>query len=108
MGLGRRQRRNLRRHSEAGCLPHQRLVEDDCGGRGGEPLLGDRLGDLIGKPGAEGLGQRRECFSADEVLVAVDNLTAAYVDLREEGERFIDTYRRLGMEPFKERAYAVH
>jgi len=31
-----------------------------------------------------------------------------YVENREEGERFLDTYRRLGMAPFKDRAYAAN
>jgi sulfite reductase (NADPH) hemoprotein beta-component len=29
-----------------------------------------------------------------------------YLDQRQTGERFIDTYRRVGMAPFKERLYA--
>jgi len=28
-----------------------------------------------------------------------------YIDIRESGERFIDTYRRVGMDPFKEVLY---
>lgn len=29
-------------------------------------------------------------------------------DLRDRGERFIDTYRRVGPGPFKEKLYAPH
>ncbi len=47
-------------------------------------------------------------FSTDEVVEAVETLMAAYVELRQEGERFIDTYRRLGIQPFKEKIYAAH
>jgi sulfite reductase (NADPH) hemoprotein beta-component len=35
----------------------------------------------------------------------VDRLTGAYLDRREPGERFLDTYRRLGAAPFKEAVY---
>ncbi len=31
----------------------------------------------------------------------------AYVERREEGERFLDTFRRIGIKPFKERVYAT-
>ncbi len=39
---------------------------------------------------------------------AIEALMEAYLKLRETGERFIDTYRRLGAEPFKEAIYATH
>ena len=39
---------------------------------------------------------------------AIEALMDAYLKLRETGERFIDTYRRLGAEPFKEVIYATH
>jgi sulfite reductase (NADPH) hemoprotein beta-component len=34
-------------------------------------------------------------------------LLAVYVERREDGERFLDTVRRLGIKPFKERVYAA-
>ena len=41
-------------------------------------------------------------FSADEIIPAIERLVGAYLDLRtDESERFIDTYRRLGLLPFK-------
>ena len=36
----------------------------------------------------------------------IENLLTTFVDLREEDEPFLDTYRRVGIEPFKERVYA--
>jgi len=42
---------------------------------------------------------------ADKVATAVDQLVAAYLDVRTDGERFLDTYRRVGLEPFKEAVY---
>ncbi|UAB79176.1 nitrite/sulfite reductase [Erythrobacter sp. SCSIO 43205] len=41
-------------------------------------------------------------FTEDGVIDAVDKVTDVYLDQREEGERFLDTYRRIGMAPFKE------
>jgi sulfite reductase (NADPH) hemoprotein beta-component len=42
----------------------------------------------------------------DQVAEVISRLLAVYLDLREDGERFLDTYRRVGVEPFRERAYA--
>jgi sulfite reductase (NADPH) hemoprotein beta-component len=44
---------------------------------------------------------------SDKVVEAVDALVAAYLDARQPGERFVDTYRRIGAEPFKERVYGT-
>jgi sulfite reductase (NADPH) hemoprotein beta-component len=44
----------------------------------------------------------------DEVPGAIERIVEAYRVLRDEGERFIDTLRRVGLEPFRERAYAAH
>jgi len=45
--------------------------------------------------------------TADKVVEAVDALVATYLESREKGERFVDTYRRIGAQPFKERVYAA-
>ena len=47
-------------------------------------------------------------FSYDGVVDAVETLVNTYIDLRHDGERFLDTYRRLGLEPFKEKLYAAN
>jgi len=44
-------------------------------------------------------------FTEDGVIAAVDTVTDVYLAQRMDGERFIDTYRRIGMEPFKEALY---
>jgi sulfite reductase (NADPH) hemoprotein beta-component len=44
-------------------------------------------------------------FDEDGVVDAVETVTNLYLDKREDGERFIDTYRRIGMAPFKEALY---
>ena len=44
----------------------------------------------------------------DEVANVIEDVVAAYVELRERPEElFIDTVQRLGVEPFKERVYAT-
>ncbi|WP_299736796.1 nitrite/sulfite reductase [uncultured Roseobacter sp.] len=45
-------------------------------------------------------------FSADEIIPAVERLVLAYLDLRSEpAETFLQTYRRLGLAPFKAALY---
>ncbi|MFI5032142.1 MAG: nitrite/sulfite reductase, partial [Reyranellales bacterium] len=44
---------------------------------------------------------------SDKVVEAVDALVATYLDARQSGERFVDTYRRIGAEPFKESVYGT-
>jgi sulfite reductase (NADPH) hemoprotein beta-component len=44
-------------------------------------------------------------FDEDGVVDAVERVTDTYLGLREDGERFLDTYRRVGMAPFKEAIY---
>ncbi|MFX9713259.1 nitrite/sulfite reductase [Acinetobacter baumannii] len=45
-------------------------------------------------------------FAAEAVPDVIEEVLNTYLDLRTEGERFVDTYRRVGIQPFKERAYA--
>lgn len=44
-------------------------------------------------------------FTADEVTGVVEKCVNVYLENRQNEERFIDTYRRIGIDPFKERAY---
>src|SRR5690606_13114312 len=46
-------------------------------------------------------------FSAQQVPEVLDRLLQTYVTNRVEGERFIDTVRRVGVEPFKTHVYAT-
>ncbi len=56
------------------------------------------------------LGQRAGAgFPADEVVPAIDRVIDAYLELRDSPEeRFIDTYRRLGVAPFKAALYPAN
>lgn len=45
---------------------------------------------------------------ADEVVNAIDAIVNAYLAHRQDGERFIETYRRLGQAPFREAIYGGH
>jgi len=62
------------------------------GGSGAEDAS---IGEILG-PG----------FGKDEIVDAVESVVDVYLERREKDERFLDTVRRLGIEPFKERAYA--
>jgi sulfite reductase (NADPH) hemoprotein beta-component len=46
-------------------------------------------------------------FSYDDIVDAVDQVIRTYLRIRQDGERFLDTYRRVGAEPFREDLYAV-
>ncbi len=44
-------------------------------------------------------------FDEDGIVDAVEKAVEKYRELRKGGERFVDTYRRVGMDPFKEAVY---
>jgi sulfite reductase (NADPH) hemoprotein beta-component len=44
-------------------------------------------------------------FNEDGIVDAVEKATDVYLAQRTDGERFLDTYRRIGMAPFKEAIY---
>jgi len=44
----------------------------------------------------------------NDVASTIERIVEAYRALRTEGERFIDTFRRVGLTPFRESAYATH
>ncbi len=63
---------------------------------------------LLGGSGAEdaAIGQiMGPGFGAHEIADAVERVVNLYLKERTAGERFLDTYRRVGMEPFKYIAY---
>jgi sulfite reductase (NADPH) hemoprotein beta-component len=62
------------------------------GGSGAEDAS---IGDILGP-----------AFGEHEIVDAVEHVIDVYLERRENDERFLDTVRRLGIEPFKERAYA--
>ena len=44
-------------------------------------------------------------FSQDDVPSVIEKILNTYTDLRTEEEHFLDTYRRVGIAPFKEKVY---
>jgi len=46
-------------------------------------------------------------FSHDETVDAIEKMVDFYIAQREDGERFVDAYRRLGMDAFKEVLYGT-
>ncbi len=47
-------------------------------------------------------------FSYDDVVDAVEKIVDTYLNIRSEDEEFSDTFRRVGLTPFKETLYAAH
>ncbi len=64
------------------------------GGEQGTGANGARLGRVIGPS-----------FSAEEMPDVVSKVIDTFVESRIDGERFIDTFDRIGIAPFKERVY---
>lgn len=62
------------------------------GGNQGSPAT---IGKIIGRS-----------FSFAQIPLVIERLLQVYVRERDEGERFIDTVRRIGIDPFKEYVYA--
>ena len=63
------------------------------GGSGAEDAS---LGKIVGR-----------AFAYEEVVDAVQTIVDTYCEERAEGERFLDTYRRIGMAPFKGALYGT-
>ena len=64
---------------------------------GGDATETAAIGDIVGP-----------AFAYEKVADAVETLVHTYLGLRTDGERFLDTYRRVGLKPFKEKLYATH
>lgn len=62
---------------------------------GGSASNDASLGDVLGPS-----------FGADDMPVVIQKLIDVYVENRNAEELFVDTYRRIGATPFKERVYA--
>ncbi|QJD29711.1 nitrite/sulfite reductase [Methylococcus geothermalis] len=63
------------------------------GSSSNDASLGERLGPAVDKANVAG---------------AVETILQAYIELRQDEESFLDTVRRLGINPFQERVYAHH
>jgi sulfite reductase (NADPH) hemoprotein beta-component len=55
------------------------------------------VGDIVGP-----------AFTEGEIVDAIDKIVQTYLEIRRDGEIFLDTYRRVGVQPFKETLYAAH
>jgi sulfite reductase (NADPH) hemoprotein beta-component len=62
---------------------------------GGEQGLKAAIGKVIGPS-----------FFASDMPDVISDLIQVFIELREPGEAFIETYQRVGLEPFKTRVYA--
>ena len=47
-------------------------------------------------------------FAQDAMPDVIEKIIAVYVEQRNEDEQFLDTFRRIGIDPFKERVYAAN
>lgn len=63
---------------------------------GGSQAKDASIGDILGPS-----------FKQEDMPRVIENIVSTYVSLRQEEEVFLDTYRRVGIEPFKERVYAA-
>lgn len=63
---------------------------------GGASDQDSRLGDILGP-----------AFTDTEIVPAIEKLIEIYLEIRDCEERFIDTYRRVGLTPFKDGVYVV-
>ena len=64
---------------------------------GGSPDETSSLAEIVGP-----------AFTEDQIVDAIETIVETYLGARQNGERFLDTYRRIGKEPFKEKLYAAH
>ena len=47
-------------------------------------------------------------FARAQMPDVIEKILSVYVDSRHDDEKFLDTVRRIGITPFKERVYAKH
>ena len=61
---------------------------------GGSSAEDASLGKIIGRG-----------FGADEIVTAIETIIRTWLELRQDGERFLDSLRRIGPAPFREALY---
>jgi len=64
---------------------------------GGSADENTAIGDILGP-----------AFTEQDLPDAIEKIVKIYLDIRQDGERFIDTYARVGIQPFKENVYEAH
>lgn len=63
-------------------------------GLGGSSDNNSSIGKIVGP-----------AFARDEIVDAIGTIVDTYLEQRVDGEEFLDTYRRIGLQPFKETLY---
>jgi len=63
---------------------------------GGSSAEDASLGKIIGRG-----------FGADEIVSAIETVIVAWLERRDDGERFLDSLRRLGLTPFRDALYGA-
>ncbi len=71
----------------------QEFYQITLGGRADEKAA---IGEIVGP-----------AFSYDQVVDAVETIVSTYRGQRQNGEVFLDTYQRIGIQPFKEKLYGT-
>ncbi len=71
----------------------QEFYQITLGGRADEHAA---IGEIVGP-----------AFSYDQVVDAVETIVTTYRGQRQSGEVFLDTYQRIGIQPFKEKLYGT-
>ncbi|MEQ8654328.1 MAG: nitrite/sulfite reductase [Kiloniellales bacterium] len=71
----------------------QEFYQITLGGRADEQAA---IGEIVGP-----------AFSYDQVVDAVETIVTTYRGQRQSGEVFLDTYQRIGIQPFKEKLYGT-
>ncbi len=64
---------------------------------GGNAEQDCQIGEIIG-----------QALSSDDVIKAIEKIIHYYLQVRQVGERLIDCYQRIGIQPFKEAVYHAH
>lgn len=77
----------------ASTKKRRRVLSDQLGGSSHHDAT---IGKILGGPS----------FAREEMPEVIAKLINVYVENRTEEETFLDTYRRVGLDPFKERVYA--
>ena len=76
---------------------HLTSLHHEVGNHPSRGLTPSRLAQILGPS-----------FAQDEMADVIDKLIKVYVEHRTEEESFLDTFRRVGIDPFKERVYAAN
>ncbi|MBE9556595.1 MAG: nitrite/sulfite reductase [Proteobacteria bacterium] len=63
---------------------------------GGSSAADAAIGKIVGRG-----------FGADEIVAAIETVVVTWLELRQDGERFLDSLRRVGLDPFRTALYGT-